>query len=108
MAQRNQHYHNKMKSSIGEIKLQHRDVLQKHLYEIKQVLSLIKQIFLALKKIKKSTDMSPIIEHSSKIREFRKRPPKVQVSHRTFIQKPIDSNKLYSLFGLITLISTAT
>lgn len=95
---------NKMKSSIGEIKLQHRDILKKHLYVIKQIPSLIKQTFLAFTKIEKYTDMSPIIEYSSEIREFRKLPPKV----RTFIQKPIDSDKLYSFFGLITLISTAT
>nr|XP_019929735.2 uncharacterized protein LOC105345456 isoform X1 [Crassostrea gigas] len=99
---------NKMKSEIGEIKVKHRDILKKHLDEIKQIQYLIKQTFLALKKIEKSTDISPTIEYSSKIREFRKLPPRVHVSHPTFISKPKDHEKLYSLFGQITPLSTAT
>uniref|UniRef100_A0A8W8LTI7 Tripartite motif-containing protein 3 n=1 Tax=Magallana gigas TaxID=29159 RepID=A0A8W8LTI7_MAGGI len=39
---------------------------------------------------------------------FSKLPPKVQVSLPTFIPKPIDREKLYSLFGQITPLSTAT
>ncbi|XP_065944971.1 uncharacterized protein [Magallana gigas] len=99
---------NKMKSEIGEINVKHRDILKKHLDEIKQIQYLIKQTFLALKKIEKSTDISPTIEYNSKIREFRKLPPKVHVSNPTFISKPIDHEKLYSLFGQITPFSTAT
>nr|XP_034322035.1 uncharacterized protein LOC105320891 [Crassostrea gigas] len=99
---------NKMISDIGEIKVKHRDILKKHLDEIKQIQSLIKQTFLALRKIEKSTDISATIEYSSKIREFRKLPPKFQVSLPTFISKPIDREKLYSLFGSITPLSTAT
>lgn len=34
--------------------------------------------------------------------------PKIKVSLPTFIPKPIDGTKLYSLFGHITLLSTAT
>ncbi|XP_052694930.1 uncharacterized protein LOC128173255 [Crassostrea angulata] len=98
---------NKMKSEIGEIKVKHRDILKKHLDEIKQIQSLITQTFLALRKIEKSTDMFPTIEYSSKIREFRKRPPKVQVSPPKFIPKPIAQENLYSLFGQITCLSTA-
>nr|XP_034319011.1 uncharacterized protein LOC105345456 isoform X2 [Crassostrea gigas] len=99
---------NKMKSEIGEIKVKHRDILKKHLDEIKQIQSLIKQTFLALRKIEKSTEISPTIEYRSKMIEFRKLPPKVQVSLPTFIPKPVDRDNLYSLFGLITPLSTAT
>nr|XP_034305060.1 uncharacterized protein LOC117682152 [Crassostrea gigas] len=99
---------NKMKTEINEIKVKHRDILRKHLNEIKQTRSLIKQTIQAIRKIEKSTEVSSTIEYSSKIREFSKLPPKVQVSLPTFIPKPIDHEKLFSLFGQITPLSTAT
>uniref|UniRef100_K1PVF0 B box-type domain-containing protein n=1 Tax=Magallana gigas TaxID=29159 RepID=K1PVF0_MAGGI len=95
---------NKMKTEISEIKEKHRDILQKHLDEIKQIQSLIKQTLLAIKEIKTSTELAPTIKYSSKIREFSKLPPKVKVTLPTFIPKPIDREKLYSLFGQITPI----
>nr|XP_034307090.1 uncharacterized protein LOC117682792 [Crassostrea gigas] len=99
---------NKIKTEISEIKEKHRDILKKHLNDIKQIQSLIKQTFLALRKIEKSTEVSSTIEYSSKVREFSRPPPKVKVTLPTFIPKPIDREKLYSLFGQITPISTAT
>ncbi|XP_034308292.2 uncharacterized protein [Magallana gigas] len=99
---------NKMKTEIGEIKERHRELLQKHLNEIKQIQSLIKETLHALRKIEKSTEISSTMQYCSKIREFSKLPPKVQVSLPTFIPKPIDLEKLYSLFGQITPLSTAT
>eukprot|EP00105_Crassostrea_gigas_P020049 XP_011438729.1 PREDICTED: uncharacterized protein LOC105336199 [Crassostrea gigas] len=99
---------NKMKTEISEIKVKHKELLQKHLNEIKQIQSLIKETLHALRKIEESTEVSPIIEYSSKIREFSKPPPKVKVTLPTFIPKPIDREKLYTLFGHITPLSTAT
>eukprot|EP00105_Crassostrea_gigas_P023609 XP_011443516.1 PREDICTED: uncharacterized protein LOC105339609 [Crassostrea gigas] len=99
---------NKIKTEISEKKVKHRDILQKHLNEIKQIQSLNKETLQAIRKIEKSTEVSSTIEYSSKIREFSKLPPKVQVSMPTFIPKPIDREKLYSLFGQITALSTAT
>ncbi|XP_052678664.1 uncharacterized protein LOC128159577 [Crassostrea angulata] len=99
---------NKMKTEISEIKVNHRNILKKHLKAIKQIQSLIQQTLLAMEEIKKSTEVSSTIEFSSKIREFSKLPPMVQVSLPTFISKPIDHEKLYSLFGQITPLSTAS
>ncbi|XP_034309520.2 tripartite motif-containing protein 2-like [Magallana gigas] len=99
---------NKMKTEINEIKVKHRDILQKHLDEIKQIQTLIKQTLLAIEELKKSTEVSPTIEYSSKIREFSKLPPKVKITLPTFIPKPLDHQKLYNLFGQITPLSTAT
>ncbi|XP_052679593.1 uncharacterized protein LOC128160330 [Crassostrea angulata] len=96
---------NKMKTEISEIQVKHRDILQKHLDEIKQIQSLIKQTLLAIKEIEISTEVSPTIKYSSKIREISKLPSKVQVSLPTFIPKPIDREKLYRLFGQITPLS---
>ncbi|XP_065929365.1 E3 ubiquitin-protein ligase TRIM71-like [Magallana gigas] len=99
---------NKMKTEISEIKVKHRDILQKHLDEIKQKQALIKQTLLATEEIKKSTEVSPTIEYSSKIREFSKLPPKLKITVPTFIPKPLDHKKLNRLFGKITPLSTAT
>eukprot|EP00105_Crassostrea_gigas_P011492 XP_011427180.1 PREDICTED: uncharacterized protein LOC105328108 [Crassostrea gigas] len=99
---------NKMKTEISEIKIKHRDILQKHLDGIKQIQSLIKEALHTLKEMEYSTEVFPIIEYSSKVREFSKLPPKVQVSLPTFISKPIDREKLCSLVGQITPLSTAT
>ncbi|XP_065929363.1 uncharacterized protein [Magallana gigas] len=99
---------NKMKTEISEMKVKHRDLLQKHLDEIKQIQALINQTLLAIEEIKKSTEVSPTIEYSSKIREFSKLPPKVKITLPTFIPKPLDHEKMYNLFGQITPLSTAT
>ncbi|XP_052680761.1 uncharacterized protein LOC128161508 [Crassostrea angulata] len=99
---------NKIKTEISKIKFKHRDILQKHLDEIEQTQTLIKKTILAIRKLEKSTEISSTIEYSSKIRELSKVPPKIQVSLPTFIPKPIDLEKLYSLFGQITPLSTAT
>ncbi|XP_065929371.1 E3 ubiquitin-protein ligase TRIM71-like isoform X1 [Magallana gigas] len=99
---------NKMKTEISEIKVKHRDILQKRLDEIKQTQALIKQTLLAIEEIKKSTEVSPTIEYRSKIREFSQLQSKVKVTLPTFIPKPLDHVKLYNLFGQITPLSTAT
>eukprot|EP00105_Crassostrea_gigas_P015257 XP_011432189.1 PREDICTED: tripartite motif-containing protein 2-like isoform X1 [Crassostrea gigas] len=99
---------NRMKTEISEIKVKHRHILQKHLDEIRQIQSLIKETFLILMELERSTEVSLIIEYSSKNREFRNLQPKVQVKLPTFIPKPIDRNKLYTLVGEITPLSTAT
>ncbi|XP_052680146.1 uncharacterized protein LOC128160880 [Crassostrea angulata] len=97
-----------MKTEISKIKVKHKDIIQKHLDEITQVQSLTKQTYLDLKEIEKSTEESPTIEYCSKKKEFSKLPPKVQASLPTFIKKPIDHDKLYSLFGQINPLSTVT
>ncbi|XP_065929368.1 uncharacterized protein [Magallana gigas] len=99
---------NKKKTEISEIKVKHRDLLQKQLDEIKQIRALINQTLLAIEEIKKSTEVSPTIEYSSKIREFSKLPPKLKITLPTFIPKPLDHKKLNRLFGQITPLSTAT
>ncbi|XP_052679729.1 uncharacterized protein LOC128160452 [Crassostrea angulata] len=100
---------NEMKTEISKMKVKHKEILQKHLAKIKQIQSLIKQIILALRTLEKSTEVSQTFEYSSKVSEFSKPPPKVKVTLPTFIPKPIDHEKLYSLFGQITpLLSTDT
>lgn len=97
-----------MKVEIGEIKVKHKDILQKHINDIKQTQSLIKRTIIALDEFEKSNEVYSFIKYSSKIREFKKILPKIKESLPTFIPKPIDSTKLYSVFGHITPLSTVT
>ncbi|XP_052677401.1 uncharacterized protein LOC128158561 [Crassostrea angulata] len=99
---------NKIKTELSEIKVKHKEVLQKHLDEIKQTQSLIDKALLTMKETKESTEVSPTIEYSSKIKEFSKIPLKITVRMPTFIPKSIDREKLYKLLGQITPLSTAT
>ncbi|XP_052678417.1 uncharacterized protein LOC128159388 [Crassostrea angulata] len=101
---------NTMLTEIKEIKVNHEHNLQKHLDEIEQIQSAIKQTLLNMNEILKSTEASPIIEYSSKVREFSKLPLKLKTyaSKPAFISKPINQEALYNLFGQITPLSTNT
>nr|XP_034305030.1 uncharacterized protein LOC117682143 [Crassostrea gigas] len=98
---------NKMKTEISKMKVKHKDILRKHLDEIKLIHSCIKETLQAIRKIEISTEVAPTIEYNSEIRDFRKLSPKIQVSLPTFIPKPIDHEKLNSLFGKLTPLSAA-
>lgn len=98
----------KMKTEIDDIKVKHGDILQQHLDEIKQVQSLIQQTMQSLKEVEESNEVSMIIEYSSKIRDFNKLPPKVEISLPSFTPNPIDRERLYSFLGQITPLFTAT
>nr|XP_034306658.1 uncharacterized protein LOC117682676 [Crassostrea gigas]XP_034306659.1 uncharacterized protein LOC117682676 [Crassostrea gigas] len=99
---------NKMKTEISEIKEKQRDLLQKHLEEIKQIQSLMNKTLLAMSVIKESREVTHIIEYSSKIREFSKLPSQINVTLPTFIPNLIDREQLESLFGQITPSSLGT
>ncbi|XP_065937878.1 tripartite motif-containing protein 3-like [Magallana gigas] len=99
---------NKMKTEISETKVKHREILQKHLDEIKQIQLLINKTQLSIEEIKESSEVLPIMKYRSQIREFIKLPPKIIVTLPTIVPKPTDHEKLYSLFGQITPLSTAT
>ena len=78
---------NQMERDIGEIKVKHHSILQKHLDEIKHLQSLMQQTLLALNKMEESNEVSPTNQYSSKIKEFSKLPPEVNVSMPKFIPK---------------------
>lgn len=52
---------NKMKFEIGQIKVKHKVILQKHMNDIKQTQSLIKQTIIALEEFEKSYELYSII-----------------------------------------------
>ncbi|XP_078339249.1 uncharacterized protein LOC111108315 [Crassostrea virginica] len=95
-----------MEKEIGEIKLKHHSLLQKHLDEIKQLQSLMQQTLLVLNEIEESNEVSKTIHFSSKNEEFNKLPPKVIASMPKFIPKQIEREELCSLIGNLTPLST--
>nr|XP_022300608.1 uncharacterized protein LOC111108813 [Crassostrea virginica] len=97
---------NQMENKIGEIKMKHHSILQKHLDEIKLLQSLMQQTLLALNEMEESNAVSPTIHYSSKIEEFTKLPPKVNISMPKFIPKQIEREELCSLIGKLTPLST--
>ncbi|XP_078309801.1 uncharacterized protein LOC144618103 [Crassostrea virginica] len=98
---------NQMENKIGEIKVKHHSILQKHLDEIKLLQSLMQQTLLALIEMEESNAVSPTIHYSSKIKEFTKLPPKVNISMPKFIPKQIEREELCSLIGKLTPLSTS-
>ena len=96
----------KMEKEIGEIKVKHHSILQKHLDEIKQLQSLIHKTLLALYKIEESNEVSPTIHFSSKMEDFSKLPPKVNALMPKFIPKQIEREELSNLIGKLTPLST--
>lgn len=92
----------KTKTEISEIKVKNKDILHKHLNEIKKKQSLIIQALHATKEIEESNEVSIAIEYNSENRELGKPPTEVKVSMPTFIPKPIYRERLYHLFGKIT------
>ncbi|XP_052712325.1 uncharacterized protein LOC128186546 [Crassostrea angulata] len=97
---------NKMKTEIDEIKTKHEDILKKHLDEVLQTQSFIKQTLVALREMEKSTEISPTIEYRSNVEMLSKHLDKICITMPTFIPKPIDRTKLFSMFGVITPLST--
>lgn len=84
-----------MKTEINVINIKHKDILQKknkkttkkppkHLDEVKEIQSILKQTLLALREIEKSTEESQTIKYSSSVRMFRKFPAKICVNMLTF------------------------
>nr|XP_022300407.1 uncharacterized RING finger protein ZK945.4-like [Crassostrea virginica] len=97
---------NQMENEIGEIKVKHHNILQKHLDEIKQLQSLMQQTLLTLNEMDESNEVYPTIHYSSKNEEFNNLPPKVRVSMPKFIPKQIEREELCSFIGKFTPLST--
>ncbi|XP_078341250.1 uncharacterized protein LOC111105767 [Crassostrea virginica] len=99
---------NQMEEEIGEIKVKHHSILQKHLHEIKHLQSLMQQTLIALNEIEESNDVSKTIHYSSTNEEFCKLPPKVHVTMPKFIprEREREREELCSLTGKLTPLST--
>ncbi|XP_078341681.1 uncharacterized protein LOC111110081 [Crassostrea virginica] len=97
---------NQMDKEIGEIKVKHHNILKEHINEIKQVQSLMQNTLDSMNEIEESNEVSPAIHYSSKVEEFRKLPPKINVSMPMFIPKQVAREEFSSLIGKLTPLST--
>ena len=67
---------NRIGKEIGKIKMKHRNIIQKHLDEIKQLQSPILQRLYALNEVEESKEVSATISYSCENETFSKQPPK--------------------------------
>ncbi|XP_078341153.1 uncharacterized protein LOC144627594 [Crassostrea virginica] len=84
----------------------HYSILKEHLNEIKQVQSLMQKTLVSLYEIEESNEVSPTIHYSSKVEEFRKLPPKINVSMPKFIPKQVAREEVSNLIGKLIPLST--
>ncbi|XP_078341922.1 uncharacterized protein LOC144627851 [Crassostrea virginica] len=97
---------NQMEKEIGEIKVKHHRILKEHLEEVKQVQSLMQKTLISLNEIEESNEVLSTIHYSSKVEEFSKLPPKINVSMPMFIPKQLAREEFSNLIGKLTPLST--
>lgn len=99
---------NKMKNEICGMKVKHRDILKRHLDEVKLTQSRIRQTLHTLREIKESNDVSLTVKYNCKIKELSNLPPRTRVSLPRSTSKPLDGLKLCSFIGKISPLSFVT
>ena len=96
---------NQMEKTVDEIKEKHHHILAKHLDEIKQLQSHLRQASIDLNEMVISNEVYPTINYNSKNQDFFKLPAKLSVSMPKFIPKQIDMEELCCLIGKLTPLS---
>ncbi|XP_048747493.1 E3 ubiquitin-protein ligase TRIM71-like [Ostrea edulis] len=99
---------NQRKSDIAEMKTKHLAALNKNTDEISHSITELKQIILNLKAILESNDVSLISTYKSRNAEFRKLPPKVQVTLPSLSAQKINTEQLREMFGSLSPLSINT
>ncbi|XP_062590381.1 uncharacterized protein LOC134252000, partial [Saccostrea cucullata] len=98
----------KSKTEIEVIKSHHISILKKHLDEIKEIQSLIKQTLFQLNRIVESNEVFMTLQYSSKLKELKRLPFKVKVFLPIFSPKLKNTEYLHTLFGFLTPLSNKT
>ncbi|XP_056005905.1 uncharacterized protein LOC125658607 [Ostrea edulis] len=99
---------NQRKSDIAEMKIKHLAALDKNTDEITHSITELKQIILNLKAILESNDVSLISTYNSRNDEFRRLPPKVQVTLPSLSPQKINTKQLREMFGSLSSLSINT
>nr|XP_022297457.1 uncharacterized protein LOC111106881 [Crassostrea virginica] len=97
---------NQMEMEIGEIKVKHHSILQKHLDEMKEIQVLIQLSQTDLNELKESNKVSLTIQYTSKNAQYSHFPPKLKVTMPEFQQKQLKREELLILFGELIPLST--
>ena len=95
-----------MEMEIGEIKVKHHSILQKHLDEVKEIQALIQQSQTDLNELKESNKVCLTIQYTSKNAQYSHFPPKLKVTMPEFQPKQIKREELCRLFGELIPLST--
>ncbi|XP_062621609.1 tripartite motif-containing protein 3-like [Saccostrea cucullata] len=99
---------NKQKSEIDEMKTKHVAALHKHEKEIERIAFDVKQSILDLRKILETNDVSLTSAYKSRNAEFRRLPPKVNVTLPSFSPHQIKTEQLHQMFGSLSALSITT
>lgn len=97
---------NEIKNKISENKVKHRNILLKHLSEVRKTETLIRDSLSAFKELDESNVVSWILEYKPRNKEFSKLPPKVNVSLPAFHSKPLNGEQIDKMFGSLKLFKT--
>ncbi|XP_048766824.1 E3 ubiquitin-protein ligase TRIM71-like [Ostrea edulis] len=98
---------NQRKCDIEDIKVKHLAVLNQYSKEITQSIDKLQKTILDLRNILQSNDISLASAYVSRNAEFRRLPPKIQITSPTLSPLMINTETLYEMFGPLSTLSIA-